>query len=82
MNKTEAMKIDLPIWVVYDHPADHPEHIVVRRQFSLTDGNMRVDDEARLFQNLNDARNFCASMGLISLPRFPGDDPVIVETWL
>lgn len=75
-------RIDLPIWVVYDHPADHPEHIVVRRQWPQNDGAVKHDSEFHLFQNLHDARRFCARMGLVHLPRHPGDVPCIVETWL
>ena len=74
--------IDLPLWVVYDHPADHPEHIVVRRQVPTTDGGDVTDTLFRLYNNLDNARAFCGSMGLHCLARQPGDDPCIVETWI
>ncbi len=80
-----------PLWVVYDHPRDYPDHIVVRRQWAYSwiwpGGDHRVpvlfyDPEARLLPSIGVARGWLRSMGLTCLTRDGGDDPVIVETWI
>lgn len=67
-----------PMYVVYDHPKDHPEYYVVRRWVGET-----ADD--RFFmqsRHLDCIREMLVSMRLTPLARKDGDDPVIVETWL
>lgn len=72
----------LDIWVVYDSPSDFPGRVVVRRQIALSDRRIAKDARAFLFPTLDDARRWLADLNLTCLPRFPDDDPVIVETWL
>lgn len=72
----------LDIWVIYEHPTDQPDFYVVRRQWATEDGEVHKDRRAYGFRDLERARLFLAEKGLTCLPRFPEDDPVIVETWL
>jgi hypothetical protein len=72
----------LPMWVIYDHPRDFPEHFVVRMQCSgAPPFGSRVASIAVLCRTLEEARAqvpiYCSLFG-----RDPADDPVIVETWL
>jgi hypothetical protein len=70
-------------WVIYDHPADFPEHFVVRH-WTVTAGRAQVGPEVWLRPDLAEARDLVdqLSPGAVRLPREPTDDPVIVETWL
>ncbi len=72
----------LCIWVVYDHPRDFPEHIVVRRQFATRSGEVIKAAVGGLYDDIDAARDDMLDLGLGCLQRFPGDDPVIVETWI
>lgn len=74
----EARQRFPPIWVIYDHPKDHPDHFVVRRWYGLFPDNV-VDS----FDTLVSAREYIAWQGgCAAMKRFDDDDPVIVETWL
>jgi hypothetical protein len=78
------MNVDdvLPLYVVYDHPADYPDYYIVRVHYAQRDGSIRVNSKANAFKELSRARAWCAQLGLICLARHPLDDPVIVETWI
>lgn len=70
---------DLLIWVIYEHPSDFPAEYVVR-PFSSKRG-------APLALHFNHAqleyvRGAMRNMGLTRLPRSPGDDPCILESWV
>lgn len=68
---------ELGIWTLYDHPRDYPNDFVARLYYldQPTDQMMRATD-------LNTLREYFAFQGLYRLPRAPGDDPNIIETWL
>jgi hypothetical protein len=78
------------LWTVYDHPSDLPDWFVVRRQWIWSmvwpDGRRRgaraFEAEASCFHDLERARLWLAHRGLTCLTRSPGDDPVILETWI
>lgn len=70
----------LCLWVIYAAPSDFPNHIVVRCQIADCEG-IRKACIACLYDNIDQARRDIPS-GLRCLPRFPMDDPVILETWL
>ena len=75
------------VYVIYDHPRDHPEWWVVRPWDVIGgDSAPRIAKNglpvAGLFRELEAARAYCEQFGLTCLPPQPGDDPVIVETWL
>ncbi len=71
----------LCVWVVYDHPRDFPDHIVVRRQFAMRNGEVMTAAVGGLYDDIDAAREDLP-YGLCCLPRYPDDDPVIVETWI
>lgn len=73
------MANQLSIWTVYERPLDHPGQFVARRwvatpQPSPTDDVLFADD-------LDSLRKMMPP-GLVHMPRRPGDDPVIAETWI
>ncbi len=71
----------LVMWTVYDHPRDYPQHFVARK-WEIHPGGERMTDEILKFASLEILREVMQRKGLSRLTRSPGDDPVIVETWL
>lgn len=67
----------LPIWVVYDHPADYP-NCYVARLFAGEQPTANV----MICPDLEKLQNELINMGLVKMMPMPGDDPVILETWL
>lgn len=81
----------LPIWTIYDRPSDFPDSVILRESWSWvfcwpgrTTGvaNLTPAPHCRQFQTITQARTLCRHWGLYCLARQPGDDPVIVETWI
>lgn len=70
------------VWVLYDHPQDHPDYFIVRRQCAHTDGSVTANQTAYGFKDAATARAWLAAKGLTCLARHPDDDPVIMETWI
>lgn len=70
-------KDGLPIWVVYDHPSDYPDTYVAR-MFNLD----KPTDDLLIDADLEKIRDALEGMGLVKLMPMPGDDPVIIETWV
>lgn len=70
------------MYAIYDHPADYPEHFVVR-ELRLA-GTTQVFGGFALFKDLLSARLWMLvnEPDMVCLARSPEDDPVIVETWL
>ncbi len=66
----------LEMFVIYDHPTDHPDDFVVRRWV----GEAPQEIVGKTF-TLEGARRLVPA-GAHWLDRSPGDDPVIVETWI
>jgi hypothetical protein len=67
----------LPIWVVYDHPSDYP-NCYVARLFSGEKPTATV----MICPDLEKLQTELINMGLVKMMPMPGDDPVILETWL
>lgn len=65
-------------YVVYDHPADHPDKWVVRR-WEIHAGSEHPR-ESWTADTLEDARSIVPAH-LVNIGRFPGDDPAIYEVW-
>lgn len=74
--KYHAAPTGFEIFVIYDHPTDHPDDFVVRKWIGL-DPREIVGKAS----TLEDARKLVPA-GASRMPRFAGDDRVIVETWL
>jgi len=74
------------MWVVYDHPRDFPDDIVVREHWvaasDTADTELGVATQARIFHDLTTARQWLAEQGLTNIGRYENDDPVISEVWV
>ena len=66
----------LEMFVIYEHPRDYPADFVVRRWL----GGKATADFV-LAASLEAARTEVPA-GMYRLPHQPGEDDVIVETWL
>ena len=71
------MTDELTIWVIYDHPRDHPDYFVARRWDGET-----ATEEMIFAPSLSQLRRAMQRRYLTRLPRHKDDDPVIIETWL
>lgn len=73
-------EVGLPVWTVYEHPLDYPQWYVVRRSWVI-DGKIVMEPKpCGMGATLEDVRATIPEW-LTRMPRQPGDDPVIVETW-
>lgn len=72
----------LPMWTIYAHPLDHPDHFVVRSYTVVRDGRdgPERDSKIALADSLEEARKLVPP-GLYCMTRSPLDEPQIVETW-
>jgi hypothetical protein len=72
-----------PVWVIYDHPRDFPQHFVARKQVAM-EGYVVASGVFLLATDLERLRERLLTVqpGLVRLDRHPSDDPVIVETWI
>lgn len=71
----------LPMFVVTDHPSDHPEHYVARLGVARS-GGYEVTAFAILDPRLDGLQAILEALGFVKLDRSPQDDPVILETWI
>lgn len=76
MDRKQQPDGPLEMFVIYDHPRDFPGHFVVRRWV----GGKPTPDFA-IADTLEAARAEVPP-SLYRLPHQPGEDTVIVETWL
>jgi hypothetical protein len=72
----------LPMWVVYDHPRDHPDSFVARLWLTLPEPGatpqlMTAPTLAELREKIQ-----AHAPWMVMLARDVHDDPAIVETWL
>jgi hypothetical protein len=67
-------------WAIYDHPKDYPNNFVVRK-WTAENGVVMPDPDCNLADSLIEARHFIPA-GLVRIGSLPGEDPVIVETWI
>lgn len=66
------------MWLVFDHPLDYPEHYVVRVSFGPWS-----EKRALLCATLEQARHAARCEGAcVKLPRYPEDDPKLLEVWI
>jgi len=66
-------------FAIYHKPLDYPDHWVVRRWFSLSDGRVVPDVVPRLADTLAEARALVPP-GLVRMTDSP--DPFLFESWL
>lgn len=74
------MMSTLEMWTVYDHPYDYPDKFVARRWDVGKSGLVRTE-AVMVSDDLQAIRIELEGWGLYCLPRMPGDEPQIVETW-
>ena len=67
----------LSIWTVYDHP-----NTVAARRQEIDAGEIVHTDDMIIGPDLASVRQQLKQRGLTVLPRQPGDNPVIVESWI
>lgn len=73
----------LRMWVVYDHPRDHPHHYVARRWDIGPGGELEPNLLSFILcRDLEPIRIALTRAGFFALQRQPGDDAAILETWL
>jgi hypothetical protein len=72
----------LPMWVVYDHPRDHPDGFIARMWYSLP--RSMSTDRTLTAATIDELRKAirCQSPGVVRIRRHPQDDQCIVEVWL
>lgn len=71
---------ELPTWVIYDHPKDFPEYFVARK-WMIREGGPEPTEIMFKDTNLERMRSSLPD-GLIRIPRYDGDDPAIIESWI
>jgi hypothetical protein len=76
-----AVTEKLSMWVIYNHPKDHPDSYVARRWEVGAAGQVATHDLLEC-DRLEGLRYVLQGYGLTCLTRSPGDDAKIVETWL
>jgi hypothetical protein len=72
----------LSIWTVYDHPIDMPEYYIARRFEVKRGGEGRPTHDYIRDHDLMRLRSTLEEKGLHRIPRWEGDDPKIVESWI
>lgn len=74
----------LPIYTVYQNPADYPGRIVVRRFEVSPDGLRPVAPPVAVVGTLDEARAAIRRVHPcpVCLTRADGDEPQIVENWI
>lgn len=72
---------DLPMWTIYDHPLDYPDHFVAR-MYLIRRGQVLPTNLVKIAKDVDGLRGSLEAGGLTPLARQPDDDPAIVETWV
>lgn len=71
----------LPIWSIYDHPADYPQHYAARLFLTLPGQEPEPTEYVLLHKDLDGLRDMIPPT-CIKLLRNAEDEPHIIETWL
>jgi len=73
----------MDIWVIYEKPVDFPDRFVARRH-EIRCGTHNPTEEYYTATLLKILRVWVQgeAPGCVRIPRSPGDDPKIVESWL
>jgi hypothetical protein len=74
------MTNDLPLWVIYDHPTDHPQFYVARK-WLVGRGKYEATGDIRVGITLDEVRRKIGP-GKARLDRHVTDDPKIIEVWI
>ena len=80
-NRAHSLRC-VPVWAVYDHPTDYPDHFIARMHVARQDGTSSPTMNALRTERLETIQNIMRRAGLTRLPRGEDDDAKIVETWI
>lgn len=69
-------------YVVYKNPSDYPKGKFVVRVHEVGPSGVKVRLAAHAVADTLEAARASIPLGLYRMPRFPEDDPVIVEVWM
>lgn len=69
-------------YVVYNHPSDYPDHLVVRRWEITKSGPVPEKDIFLKAGSLEELSTELYTLGLVRTKRAPDDDPAILEIWI
>lgn len=72
----------LAMYTIYQNPSDYPGRFVVRRCHVGAGGIVFDPQPLAVVDSLEAARETLDRSVLVLLPRHPGDEPQIVETWV
>lgn len=75
----EYLQFERRVWTIYEKPKGHPQLFVARRW--VVAAQPVPTEDLFLADNLESLRAKLPA-GLIRMPAMPGDDSVIVETWM
>lgn len=75
-------KANLQIWTVYDRPSDYPSNFVARLSLVGPGGSTKMTEHLLVSTDLAALRGQLRRWGLHCIPRYPEDQPHIVEVWL
>lgn len=67
-------------YTVYKSPRDYPGKFVIRQFY--VDASGARPCVGYVCDTLDEARSLVEPFGLICMPRFPNDEPQIVEVWI
>lgn len=68
-------------YTIYDHPLDYPNHFVMRVFEVSSDGSVTPTSSLATSTSLTEIRALIPPE-CVCIARHPGDDLVIVETWI
>lgn len=71
----------LDIWTIYDHPRDYPDGFIARR-FEVGSGEHRPTLDVLKADTLEELQTVLQRRGMVCIPRSPGDERQIVESWI
>lgn len=71
----------LRVWTIYDHPRDFPDYFVAR-EWLINRGESFPSGNVAASNSLDALRAMMMKTGLVCLGREPGDDALIIETWV
>ena len=72
----------LLVYTIYGRPADHPGSPYIVRPFEVLDGAPRPLPYVWSASTLDLARAIIPPSADTCIPRFPDDEPQIVESWM
>jgi hypothetical protein len=74
-------KDSLPVYTIFDHPLDYPDHFVLRVSYALRTGQPIPGELIGIAKTLEGARKMLPP-GLTCVGREAADEVQIVESWL